>query len=168
LTQKLVITRQIAAALSAAHARNLVHRDLKPSNIMVRADGAAKLLDFGIARALAANTRLTRTGQMLGTPAYMSPEQISSLKIDARSDVFSFGVVLYELFTGIPPFKGEHEIALAYSIVNENPPTPLSLQPDLPPALSDLIMSMLAKLPSQRCHDMEEALSTLESVSAHP
>ncbi|MEK7727407.1 MAG: serine/threonine-protein kinase [candidate division KSB1 bacterium] len=160
--RKYEIARQIASALAAAHGSQLIHRDLKPSNIMVREDGVAKLLDFGIARRLSPGTRLTRTGQMLGTLAYMSPEQASNLELDARSDVFSFGVVLYELFTGKPAFTGAHELALAYSIVNETPPAPEHINPDLPRALSELIMRMLAKLPPQRFANGQEVFKQLE------
>lgn len=160
---KLEISKQIASALAAAHASQLIHRDLKPSNIMVRRDGVAKLLDFGIARRLAASTRLTHTGQMLGTLAYMSPEQASNLELDARSDVFSFGVVLYELFTGRPAFTGTNELALAYSIVNENPQPPENLNP----ALSELLTRMLAKIPAQRLANGQEVCNRLESLSAN-
>ncbi len=163
--QKLTLAQQIASALAAAHAVGLIHRDLKPSNIMVRKDGAAKLLDFGIARKLTAATRLTRTGQMLGTLAYMSPEQASNLEADARSDVFSFGVVLYELFTGKPAFTAQNELALAYSIINENPPQPESVHPTLPHALSELLMSMLAKPPQKRPANGQAVQKILEEIA---
>jgi predicted Ser/Thr protein kinase len=158
---KLDVAKQIASALAAAHAIPLIHRDLKPSNVIVRRDGVAKLLDFGIARRLAHATRLTHTGQMLGTLAYMSPEQASNLELDARSDVFSFGLVLYELFTGKPAFTGANELALAYSIVNENPAAPTAHDPSLPRALSELIVRMLAKLPGQRFNHGAEVLEAL-------
>ncbi|NUO80753.1 protein kinase [candidate division KSB1 bacterium] len=162
--QKLTLAQQIASALAAAHAAGLIHRDLKPSNIMVRKDGMAKLLDFGIARRLTAATRLTRTGQMLGTLAYMSPEQASNLEADARSDVFSFGVVLYELFTGKPAFTAENELALAYSIINENPPPPDAENPALPHALAELLMSMLAKPPQKRPANGQAVSKILEEL----
>ncbi len=165
--EKLEIARQLASALLAAHNLKLVHRDLKPGNVMVRADGVAKLLDFGIARRLASATRLTHTGQILGTLAYMSPEQASNLETDARSDVFSFGVVLYELFTSQLPFTGENELALAYSLVNENPPGPETINPSLPHALSELILRMLAKLPHLRPQDTKEVLQILEEAKGH-
>lgn len=159
---KLEIAKQLASALAAAHAMSLIHRDLKPSNIIVRHDGAAKLLDFGIARRLSRATRLTQAGQVLGTLAYMAPEQVSKLELDARSDVFSFGVVLYEMFAGRPAFIGENELALAYSIVNETPPP---LPSSLAPALAHVLMRMLAKLPVQRPQNGKEVLLLLEAIS---
>jgi predicted Ser/Thr protein kinase len=164
MAQRLEVARQIASALAAAHSIGIIHRDLKPSNIMVRTDGVSKLLDFGIARQLTEATRITSTGLTPGTPAYMSPEQVSNLDVDARSDIFSFGVVLYELFTGVRPFYGDHELALAYSIVNENPTPPHELQPALPKALGDLILRALQKKPEARFVDGRELLGELENV----
>ncbi len=162
--RKLEIAKQIASALAAAHAIPLIHRDLKPSNIMVRHDGVVKLLDFGIARRLSHATRLTQAGQMLGTLAYMSPEQASNLELDTRSDVFSFGAVLYELFAGQPAFTGDNELALAYSIVNE---TPRPLATSFPRALSDLLQRMLAKLPAQRPLNGQEVSHLLEALAGN-
>lgn len=162
--RKLEIAKQIASALAAAHAMPLIHRDLKPSNIMVRNDGAVKLLDFGIARRLTNATRLTQAGQMLGTLAYMSPEQASNLELDTRSDVFSLGAVLYELFAGQPAFTGDNELALAYSIVNE---MPRPLATSYPQALSDLLQRMLAKLPAQRLVNGQEVALALEAISGN-
>jgi predicted Ser/Thr protein kinase len=164
LAQRLEIARQIASALAAAHSIGIIHRDLKPGNIMVRADGVGKLLDFGIARQLTSAHRITKTGQTLGTLAYMSPEQASNLDVDARSDVFSFGIVLYELFTGVRPFLGDNELALAYTIVNENPAPPGELEPTLPKSLEELILHALQKKPAARFADGREMLRELEKV----
>lgn len=164
IMQRLNISRQIASALTAAHGIGIVHRDLKPSNILVRRDDVCKLVDFGIARRLTAASRITNTGQTPGTPAYMSPEQVSNLDVDVRSDIFSFGVVLYELFTSVRPFLGDNELALAYAIVNENPAPPCELQPVLPKSLEALIMRMLQKKPEARFVDGKEVLQELEKI----
>ncbi|MGH7601234.1 MAG: serine/threonine-protein kinase, partial [bacterium] len=164
LASRLEVARQIASALAAAHRIGIIHRDLKPSNILVRADGISKLLDFGIARQLNAAHRLTSTGQTPGTLAYMSPEQVSNRDTDARSDVFSFGVVLYEFFTGVRPFRGDYELALAYTIVNEKPTPPRELQPTLPKSLEELILRALQKNPTARLADGEEVLKELEKI----
>jgi predicted Ser/Thr protein kinase len=164
LVSRLEVARQIASALAAAHQIGIIHRDLKPSNILVRADNVSKLLDFGIARQLSAAHRLTSTGQTPGTLAYMSPEQVSNRDTDARSDVFSFGVVLYELFTGARPFQGDYELALAYAIVNEKPTPPRELQPTLPKSLEELILRALQKNPAARLADGKEVLKELEKI----
>jgi predicted Ser/Thr protein kinase len=160
MAQRLELSRQIASALAAAHGIGIVHRDLKPSNILVRRDDVSKLVDFGIARRLTSASRITNTGQTPGTPAYMSPEQVCNLDVDVRSDVFSFGVVLYELFAGVRPFAGDNELALAYAIVNENP----APQPTLPPALEALILRMLRKKPETRFVDGKKVLQELEKI----
>ncbi|MCI0696773.1 protein kinase [candidate division KSB1 bacterium] len=164
LASRLEVARQTASALAAAHRIGIIHRDLKPSNILVRSDGVSKLLDFGIARQLNAANRLTSTGQTPGTLAYMSPEQVSNRDTDARSDVFSFGVVLYELVTGVRPFQGDYELALAYAIVNEKPTPPRELQPTLPKSLEELILRALQKNPTARLADGEEVLKELEKI----
>lgn len=163
--EKFEVARQIASALAAAHRAGIIHRDLKPSNIIVNAQNHAKLLDFGIARKVDAAERLTQTGQTPGTPAYMSPEQISNLEVDERSDVFSLGVLFYELFTGQRPFAGDNFFALAYAIMNENP-APWELQRGkLPENLIKLITRSLQKLPHKRFADAQELLLALEQVS---
>lgn len=165
IAEKLEVARQIASALAAAHRAGIIHRDLKPSNIIVNAQNHAKLLDFGIARKVDAAERLTQTGQTPGTPAYMSPEQISNLEVDERSDVFSLGVLFYELFTGQRPFSGDNFFALAYAIVNENPISIESWQINLPEDLVNLIKRSLQKLPQKRFADAQELLLAFEQVS---
>src|SRR5512140_285831 len=111
---------QIAEALDEAHSKGIVHRDIKAENIMVNSKNQIKVMDFGLAK-LKGSLKLTRTSSTVGTLAYMAPEQIQGAEADARSDIFSFGVVLYEMLTGHLPFRGEHEAAILYSIVNEDP-----------------------------------------------
>ena len=140
---------QSAEALDYAHAQNVVHRDIKPANIMYEADsGNVKLTDFGIARIT--DSSRTKTGMVLGTPSYMSPEQLAGRKVDGRSDLFSLGVTLYQLCTGRLPFRAESMATLMYKIANEEHPDPLSIRPDLPPCLKAIIAKSLAKVVNER------------------
>ncbi|MGB6122117.1 MAG: serine/threonine-protein kinase, partial [Bacteroidota bacterium] len=122
---------QIGEALQEAHSKGIVHRDVKAENIMVNSRNQAKVMDFGLAK-LKGALKLTRTSSTIGTLAYMAPEQLRGEEIDARSDIFSFGVVLYEMVTGRTPFRGEHDAAMMYSILNEEPEPAQNHKPDLP------------------------------------
>ncbi len=161
---------QIAKALAAAHAKQIVHRDLKPANIYVisREDNPyfIKLLDFGIAqlRGEGAVQGLTQVGSIMGTPQYMSPEQISGGAVDARSDVWAFGVMLYRAATGQAPFKGEGFAELAGKILQESPKSPREIVPELPTELEKLIMSCLERNISDRCQTISDAIAGLERV----
>jgi Tol biopolymer transport system component len=140
---------QIAEGLAAAHERGIVHRDIKPENIMVRKDGIVQIMDFGLAK-LKGVSRLTKEGSTVGTAGYMSPEQVQGLDADHRSDIFSLGVLLYEMFTGELPFKGVHETAVAYEIVNVDAPPLSTVKPAISPVLDAIIRECLEKDPRER------------------
>jgi serine/threonine-protein kinase len=145
----LKIVIQAAEALDYAHGENVVHRDIKPANIMYEADSeSVKLTDFGIARIT--DSSRTKTGMVLGTPSYMSPEQLSGRKVDGRSDLFSLGVMLYQLLTGQLPFKADSMASLMYKIANDAHPSPMAVRPDLPPCLASIIDKALTKVADQR------------------
>ena len=156
------VAMQIAGALQAAHERGVLHRDLKPANIMLTPGGTAKLLDFGVAKQLERAPDATETlpGTLLGTPAYMSPEQIGGQPLDARSDVFSFGAVLYEVLSGRRPFAGETTSQVIAAILRDEPP-PLAA----PPALDAVVRRCLAKPPAARYQSMADVRAALEATS---
>ncbi len=151
---------QIGEALQEAHAKGIVHRDIKADNIMLNAKGQAKVMDFGLAK-LKGSLKLTRTSSTVGTLAYMAPEQIQGGEVDTRSDIFSFGALVFEMLTGTTPFRGEHEAAMLYSIVNEEPQPLEQLRPDAPPLLSNLIQRCLEKDPADRFQHMDDIVSEL-------
>ncbi len=142
---------QVAGALDYAHQQGIVHRDIKPGNIIISQQGQVKVTDFGIAR-IEGNSghQMTQMGEILGTPIYMPPEQVAGQPVDGRSDIYSLGVVLYELATGQQPFKGNNLTTLFNAIGNETPTTPHQLKPQIPAALSKVIMQCLNKSPGKR------------------
>jgi beta-lactam-binding protein with PASTA domain len=144
------IATAVAAALAAAHERGLVHRDIKPANVLLTPEGDAKVTDFGIARAWDDSDQLTRTGAVIGTATYFSPEQAQGLTADGRSDLYALGVVMYELLTGVPPFVGESPVSVAYQHVREFAPPPSDLNPNIPDALDAIVMRCLEKDPRRR------------------
>jgi serine/threonine-protein kinase len=151
----LSIAAQVAEGLAYAHERGVVHRDIKPANIMVPDSGAVKITDFGIARMRSSNVQ-TQTGMMMGSPKYMSPEQVIGKRADHRSDIFSLGVILYEMLTGAAPFTGESVNAVMYQIVNFVPPAPTALNPAAPAALDAIVGRMLAKALEERYQSAAE------------
>ncbi len=162
IKQVLDISVQIAEGLAAAHDKGIVHRDIKPENIIITPKGQAKITDFGLAK-LKGATKLTRAGSTLGTAAYMSPEQARGDEVDKRSDIFSLGVVVYEMLAGKTPFRGEHHAALLYSIINEQP-TPLARYNEkVPPELEHVVMKALTKETDERYQHADDMLADLRS-----
>ena len=143
------VTREIATALNYAHAKGFVHRDVKPDNILLREDGSAALTDFGIARASDSATHMTRTGTVIGTPHYMSPEQARGRPLDGRADLYSLGVVLYELLTGRVPFHADDSLAVGIMHITQ----PIPILPERLYALQPLLNRLLAKQPEDRFQD---------------
>lgn len=152
---------QLTEALAVAHQKGIIHRDIKPENIMVDNNGRVKIMDFGLAK-LKGMQHYTKTGSTVGTLTYMSPEQIQSKDIDARSDLFSLGIVLYEMLTGIHPFEAEYKQALIFKILNEDPKPPSSIHEGISPELEDLIVRCLQKDPEKRYHSASDIKLELE------
>ncbi len=160
------IGRQICAALQEAHNQEIVHRDLKPENVMLDCSGTVKVMDFGIARSL--DTASTLTAGVLGTPAYMAPEQAAGLHVDRRTDIYSLGLVLYEVFTGVAAFTADTPIALAWKQVHERPVHPRDLEPALPATLESIILKCLEKEASRRYQTAEQLELALRQVLEIP
>jgi serine/threonine-protein kinase len=156
----LQIARQISRGLDYAHCNGIIHRDIKPANIMITANGTVKIMDFGIAKS---GGQVTNTGQVLGTPNYMSPEQVKGKSLDGRSDLFSLGVLLYEMLTGEKPFVGQNVTTIIYKIVNENPITPRDLDVTVHPGLSAIVTRALAKAPDDRYQTCADLVRDLEN-----
>ena len=155
VARALSIAAQVAEGLAYAHERGVVHRDIKPANIMVPDSGAVKITDFGIARMRTSSVQ-TQTGMMMGSPKYMSPEQVIGKRADHRADIFSLGVILYEMLTGATPFTGESVNAVMYQIVNFVPPAPSAVNSASPAALDAIVARMLAKSLDERYHSAAE------------
>ena len=163
VTEALDITIQIAEGLAKAHGQGVVHRDIKPPNIMITNNNVVKVLDFGLAK-LSGQSRITTAGTTLGTIAYMSPEQAAGDKVDHRTDIWSLGVVLYEMLTGEVPFKAEHERAIIYMIMNEETLPPSSLDRKIPHQIDSLFAKLLQKDQNKRHQNVEELIKELKTI----
>jgi serine/threonine protein kinase len=146
----MAIATQLAQSLAVAHQEGVIHRDIKPQNLLLDATGMLKVMDFGVARLANRSTGITQAGMLVGTPAYMAPEQILSDSFDARADLYAAGVVLFECLTGRLPFEASTQVALIAKLMMETPPSPASINPEVSPALSALVLRLLAKEPDQR------------------
>src|SRR6266852_914805 len=162
LPRTLRIMEQTCSALQFAHERNVVHRDIKPANLMLTADDTVKVTDFGTAKILQFGT-VQQTAHVMGTPSYMSPEQVKGRAVDGRSDIFSLGVMLYEMVTGEKPFPGQNITTVIYKIVNEAPVPPRQINPSIHPGISAIVMRALEKEPDQRYQNCREMLEDLRS-----
>ncbi len=163
LNDALSLAIPIGEALQEAHAQGIVHRDIKAENIMVNARNQVKVMDFGLAK-LKGTMKLTRSSSTVGTLAYMAPEQIQGGDVDARSDIFSFGVVVFEMLTGHMPFRGEHDAAMMYSILNEEPDSLLKNRPDLPTDLDRIVRRAMEKDPADRYQHVDDMVSELRRL----
>ena len=170
VAQVLRMGREMAEGLAAAHEQGLIHRDVKPGNIWLDSahKGRVKILDFGLARVGTEDVHLTRTGAIVGTPAYMAPEQARGEKVDARCDLFSLGCVLYRLCTGAMPFAGDTTTALLMALALDHPKTVRELNPDVPVALSDLVTRLLEKNPAKRPQSAREVVQAIQAVGLAP
>lgn len=167
LRRALAIIRDVCAGMEAAHHAAVIHRDLKPSNILINDQGLAKIVDFGVAAAAREmDTRLTKTGLVIGTPTYMAPEQVLGKAVDARTDIYSLGVIMYELLTGRPPYVGGDSMAVMYQHVQGKPQAPRVLNPQLPLALNAIVLKAIATDPAARFQSMGELTAALAAFKA--
>jgi serine/threonine protein kinase len=163
----LEITAEVCTALEQAHAAGIVHRDIKPGNVMITPTGEVKVMDFGIARALTSSTStMTQTAAVLGTAHYLSPEQARGEHVDARSDLYSTGCLLYELLTGAPPFTGDTAVAVAYQHVREDPTPPSLVEPDVPAGVDAIVLVAMSKNPVNRYASATEMRADIERAMA--
>jgi hypothetical protein len=154
---------QVLSALSYAHNHGVTHRDIKPANVMITSHGLAKLMDFGIAKS-AGDMQLTRPGTTMGSVYYMSPEQVRGNTVDARTDIYSFGVTLYEMLTGKKPFQADTSFSVLNAQLNDTPAPPLQINPALPPALNDIVLKAMAKAPWERFQTADEMRNAIRAV----
>ena len=165
MTTALELAMQIARGLSFAHQQGLIHRDVKPQNVLLNGDGQAKVTDFGIARSLDVQHGMTQTGTVLGTSDYIAPEQAQGQRVDEHTDVYSLGVVLYEMLTSEVPFPGENFVAVAMRHINEAPPSIRDKRPDVPPRLEAAVQRAMAKDPGDRFQTMADFCASSRRAS---
>lgn len=158
------IAKQVASALAIAHKHQIIHRDVKPHNIMITSDGVAKLTDFGIARAVSNATMVADTSKIIGSVHYFSPEQARGAYVDERSDIYSLGIVMFEMLTGRVPFDGETPVEVALKHINEDVPSPAKLVPGIPPALDKVVLKATDKYQTERYKSADEMLEALKNV----
>ncbi len=163
MREALDFAKQTCRGIGKAHREHIVHRDIKPANIIVTTEGVVKILDFGLAR-LSGHTQISRPGMRLGTASYMSPEQARGDPLDHRTDIWAFGVVLYELLSGRRPFEGTHDLAVIYSVVNDDPEPLRQISTTVPVALEGIVVKALSKDPDHRYHSIDDVLADLEGV----
>ena len=165
--RSLEIVSGVLRALEYSHQAGIVHRDIKPGNVMVTRNGDVKVMDFGIARAMGdAQATMTQTAQVIGTAQYLSPEQARGERVDARSDLYSTGCLMYELLTGRPPFTGDSPVAIAYQHVRENPIPPSRLDPDIPPWADAIVLKAMAKAPGDRYQSAAEMQADIQRAAS--
>jgi serine/threonine-protein kinase len=159
----LKFSRDIATGMAVAHQAGVIHRDLKPANVLVNDEGLLKIVDFGVAAAASSgDTQLTKTGYVIGSPKYMAPEQILGKKVDETADIYSVGVIMYEMTTGIPPYSRGDHMSVMYQHVQGRARPPVEVNPDLPQELSDLVMKTMALDKGKRFQTMEELKLALQ------
>ncbi len=166
LMQALNIALQICDGLEAAHRQGVIHRDLKSQNVIIGSTNQIKIIDFGLARSLNVEG-LTATGLIMGTPEYMAPEQVAGKSVDERADIYSLGIILYEMFTGRVPFTGDSAIAVGFKQLKEDPPKPRDINPQLPSEIESVILQALQKNPLSRFLSVGELKSSLEKAALH-
>ncbi|MBN1222132.1 MAG: protein kinase [Candidatus Aminicenantes bacterium] len=157
------LTDKLCDALDYAHRCKIIHRDIKPANILIDKEGRPFVVDFGVARM--EMSTLTQSGAIVGTPSYMAPEQVMGTKVDSRADIFSLGVIIYEMLTGKRPFEGDHITTIVYKIMNEEPPSVLKMQKDLPPGLEQVLSKALSKDPNTRYQSCRELAGALRQAA---
>jgi serine/threonine-protein kinase len=165
LQEGLRMTRDILRGTAVAHAAGIVHRDLKPANILIDTSGMLKIVDFGLAAASSnGNSRVTKTGHLVGTPSYMAPEQVRGLAIDQRTDLYALGVIMYEMFTGVVPYSADNPMAVLYQHLEGEKVAPSKRNPEISPALEAIILKAMAVNAEERYQSAAEMLKDVESL----